>query len=620
MNVCRSKALVPSLAAAGAALAVYLMTQGPSFYWLDSAEFVAAAWSLGVAHPPGHPLAALLARLACYLPVGTIAFRVGLASALQGAATVWMLCLISLELFRRMPAGTTEGGSLALHGAALDKVLSLVGALLPAFSYALWFHGVRAEVYALNTFLLALAVYLLLRAERAGDPRHAVAACFVVGLALCNHHLLVLLALPGLALLAASSLARGRRRARTLLCGLLAGALGLTIFAYLPLRSNRAPRVNWGAPHTVDRFAWVVSARAFQQKSRERAAKETIEHRGVGATFALLAGPPSSGTPMVAGATTGLLALYGLVLLLRVRGARWAGSGLFLAVVFELLGPMLVGFDPFNPDAHGYLAFSVALLGPLAALALRVAARAHGRTWTALIVSIVGLMLVGSSFRANHDRVDLSQHWGADETARATLRLPPGALLVTSYFQTIFGIWALQASEDARPDVAVVHRGFAAQPGYFEAIARRDASLAALLDAWRQAGDLEPSILKETLAERPVALEYDLTLPEPIVQRTVPAGLMLAVTRGGAQSPDAMRDAIRRHLPQIAGYQARVPHALADLETRRALVWRHYLLAHYGCRRGLSALARFHLSQALHLAPRSRHLQALARGCLHEAG
>ena len=32
----------------------------PDVYWLDSSELAAAAWQLGVAHPPGHGLAALL--------------------------------------------------------------------------------------------------------------------------------------------------------------------------------------------------------------------------------------------------------------------------------------------------------------------------------------------------------------------------------------------------------------------------------------------------------------------------------------------------------------------------------------------------------------------------------
>ncbi len=60
-------------------LTIYMVLAGPTFYWLDSSEFSAAAWGLGIAHPPGHPLPSLLGRLLCLLPLGTIYFRVVLA-------------------------------------------------------------------------------------------------------------------------------------------------------------------------------------------------------------------------------------------------------------------------------------------------------------------------------------------------------------------------------------------------------------------------------------------------------------------------------------------------------------------------------------------------------------
>lgn len=48
-----------------------------------SAAVIAAAWELGVAHPPGYPLFVLATKaFATLLPVGSVAWRANLLSAL----------------------------------------------------------------------------------------------------------------------------------------------------------------------------------------------------------------------------------------------------------------------------------------------------------------------------------------------------------------------------------------------------------------------------------------------------------------------------------------------------------------------------------------------------------
>ena len=53
-------ALVASLTAGGIALAVYLATVAPSVPPGDSGNLIVAAATLGIAHPPGYPLFAML--------------------------------------------------------------------------------------------------------------------------------------------------------------------------------------------------------------------------------------------------------------------------------------------------------------------------------------------------------------------------------------------------------------------------------------------------------------------------------------------------------------------------------------------------------------------------------
>src|SRR5512142_2000566 len=68
--------------------AIYLLTLAPTVYTFDSAEFATGAYVLGIIHPTGYPLYLVLAKLFTFIPVGDVAYRVNLLSALFGAVTV----------------------------------------------------------------------------------------------------------------------------------------------------------------------------------------------------------------------------------------------------------------------------------------------------------------------------------------------------------------------------------------------------------------------------------------------------------------------------------------------------------------------------------------------------
>ena len=74
-----------------AVLVVYTLTLYPSVPGGDSGELIVAAYKLGVAHPPGYPLFTLLAKASTLIPVGTIAWRVNLLTAVLGALAATVL-------------------------------------------------------------------------------------------------------------------------------------------------------------------------------------------------------------------------------------------------------------------------------------------------------------------------------------------------------------------------------------------------------------------------------------------------------------------------------------------------------------------------------------------------
>jgi len=201
----------PALVAFLTVLIFYLLTLAPTVLWGDDAEFQRRAYTLDLgAGVRGHPLYIVWAHAFTKLPVGDIALRVNLCSAVSAAAGV---ALVYALLRRRM------GGGAALAGA---------GAL--ALSQAYWMHAVRAEVYSTYLVLFALSLYAGVRWLDERRPAWLGLCAFVLAVA-CSVHLLALTALPALVFLLIWSVWQGRSWS-SLACGLGGFALGLLPLAF----------------------------------------------------------------------------------------------------------------------------------------------------------------------------------------------------------------------------------------------------------------------------------------------------------------------------------------------------------------------------------------------------
>src|SRR5688572_16217796 len=154
-------------------LAAHLCTLSGYSYWLDGGEFVAASVNLDIAHPPGHPLAALYGKLWTLVPFGPLPFRVALGQAVAGALAAGLLYRACL----------TGAHMLGVRSAGLAVPAALLGAWLPSLSFAIWFQAVRPEVYALQGLLCLLAIERLVQLHAAGaaDARPLYAAAFALG-------------------------------------------------------------------------------------------------------------------------------------------------------------------------------------------------------------------------------------------------------------------------------------------------------------------------------------------------------------------------------------------------------------------------------------------------------
>ena len=173
-----------------------------------------------------------------------------------------------------MAAGFTVDLVRALTGRLVLGIAAGIGLALTPIAWAIATH---AEAHTLHLALVAVLLWLLVEwdARVAPDPapapgdrgdRYLLAATVVFGLAVGNHSLTLLLAIPvGLYVLAVDP---GIWRRGRLVAGLRRAARGRPsslVYLELPLRAGpfRADLV-YGTPNTWDGFRYIVLAEQFQ--------------------------------------------------------------------------------------------------------------------------------------------------------------------------------------------------------------------------------------------------------------------------------------------------------------------------------------------------------------------
>ena len=178
------------------ALISFAATVSPTESFWDCGEFIAAAFTVGVPHPPGTPLYMMIGRLFSMLPIATdIGLRVNLLSVLSSAFTSLLLYLTIVRMARAWRGiEVTVTDNMMVYGAGL------IGALALTFSHSFWFNAVEAGVYGMSLTFTALVYYLALRWIDAADTvtgnRILLLIFYLTGLASGVHLLNVLALLP----------------------------------------------------------------------------------------------------------------------------------------------------------------------------------------------------------------------------------------------------------------------------------------------------------------------------------------------------------------------------------------------------------------------------------------
>jgi len=476
-----------------ALLPVYLLTMSSAVGAADTFEFQVVAPQLGIAHPTGYPLYLLLGKLFTLLPLGTVAWRLNLASAVYGTLAAVVVFRLALDLLRRpLPA--------------------LVGAVALGFVPVYWSQAIVAEVYTLHALIVAVTLWLMVRLVAEGRPptadrrppadhrprttdhgqaatRHSppatrrlaplpprspalpplshrrkqvVALMFVIGLGLTNHVTSVFL-LPPAALAVALRLIHDKRSGRRdltirplmrMLPAAVAFAAPLLLYAYLPLRWRAVNGEAMGAARFVE---WVAGGR-FQGALQPLAwlhdpARWSIVGR------------------LLLDAWGWVLLVVALVGLLWLLWRQWrAGVVLLLAAAgfaFYALNYYVPDLAVFLIAVHVVVAVFVAagvagLLEGIEGVSRKDAQHAKSRTLRAvrLCVSIFFLLVLLPILAAAGGRwagVDQSADDGGEPWARGVLASPlAGGAAVLADSEKIAPLYYLQQIERLRPDLDIM--------------------------------------------------------------------------------------------------------------------------------------------------------------------
>lgn len=439
------------------ALGVYAATLNPTVSHGDSGEMIAVAHTLGVAHPPGFPLYALLAKLAALLPLGTVAWRVNLFSALCDAAAAALLCRATVLLTRNVWAGCLAASAFA-------------------FSPIVWPYAVTAEVFALNNLFAALMVLLTTVAWQAepGSPRArrlALGVCFAFGLGLANHPILLLLAGPVVALTALRGVRAPDLPAR-LAQSALAFGLGLLPYLYLFLAPHFGSEIAWGDTASLSGFLDHVLRREYGTMSLAQG-PSTAGSEAVDRLAALLGHLVSSTLGLLP-----LLVLVSLSTLLRPSHARaslrlWAVGLATHLVLFASLSNLSV-HEPLHATVQErFWQQAVAVLAVFAGVGFAVLAALLPR-WLARLAIPATALLLSAALAAGHwASMDQRRHVFFRAYGRAILdSLPEDAILLVTSDEAVGSVRYLQQIEGVRRDVRVFPTGQVASPWFRKLAAR----------------------------------------------------------------------------------------------------------------------------------------------------
>jgi hypothetical protein len=411
-------------------LTLYYRTLAPDVLPGDAGEFQLVSALLGVAHPPGYPLYTLLGKLFTLVPLGNLAYRVNLLSAVISALT---LALVSLSI----------------HQIATTLWPGLAAALVLGGTTTFWAQATVASARGLTALFTALILALALcydGSERRSRRRNVLVSAIglAFGLAVSHHGSLGFLTIPvGLFLI--SSDRTLITQPQRLLRPLVSALLGLSVLLYLPLRDAMGAPLGPGDLSTLSGFLEHVTAQGFRSDMFALVDPGLLIDRAATLKDILLMqfGGPLLLAVLVA---IGLLMLCGRFRFLTTIGGILV-LNIFVALTYR--APQTVEYL-----IPSYLCLSLLLGGGMAVLLRSRSSKSLLASLLSALVLCLGVtevMTHYASFRLlHHDRSIRSY-------AESLLQAAPSRAVVLANWHYVTPLRYLQMVEGQRADVTIAY-------------------------------------------------------------------------------------------------------------------------------------------------------------------
>jgi hypothetical protein len=426
-----------------AALVCYVVTLSPSVGFIDSGELSTVCATLGIAHPTGYPVYTLFGHIFTWLPVGSVAWRTNLLSALWSAMSVGMVVWIVLSFLGNVESGKVKQGNLS---SPIMAVTAIVAGGYFAFSTVHWVHAVTTEVYSMTVFLVALLLAGLLRwfpkGDGGGNRQWIFLWCYLWGLGFGNHLMIVFLA-PVALVAVLLYWDRFQQPARTFLTGAGLFVVGISVCLYLPIRSSLDPLLDWGDPQSLERFWNHLTAKQY---------RIWMFSHGFDVLVARLAGSVGNLWQWISPPGV-LMALVGFVVgWFRRPKLNGILLTLFLADLLYSLNYDIPDIDPYYLPSHLVMAVWVGIGGYAILSAMFTKQKAFGMVVSAALVASLLWLFLSHWNHASHRKDTLAEALGKGALDSA----PDDALVLNGFWDLQSIAYYLQEIEEYRRDVTMI--------------------------------------------------------------------------------------------------------------------------------------------------------------------
>jgi len=233
----KKKLLIFSISAAITPFIFYALTLERKLVGGDTSWYMSELPQMAQLPPTGYPVFSLIGKLFSIIPIGPMAFRLNLISAVFGSLTILFLFLAINKLTKNVYA-------------------SLIASFSFAFVYPYWFYANRLEFDTLNSFFIAILLFAIFRYKETPSRKNLYFCFACLGFLLTNHPIAFFI-MPAFLIMVIILNPKIFKNIKAVFLSILFFILPLFSYFYLYIRSLQG----FGTVGTLMKFIYFVTGR-----------------------------------------------------------------------------------------------------------------------------------------------------------------------------------------------------------------------------------------------------------------------------------------------------------------------------------------------------------------------